>query len=444
MKMRKLALVLLVVMVVTLALSACKKEETYDKEVYGDLEKVDPSGVTITYWYQHSSSREEIVQEVIADFNANNEWGITVVGEFQGNYDDIYEKVKAAIAGGGLPDISVAYQNQAATYATLDALVDLTPYIESEKWGFSEEELDDFFADAFRGDELPQFENQRFGFPPYRSMEVMYYNEDWLKELGYDAPPENWEQFREVTCAAAASGEDKYGYEFSVDTSTFMDMLMTRGGTPTNADATAYTFGGEAGKAVLQFVQALVQDGCATIETEPYGDQSDFGAGKVLFTISSTSGLPYYRQAVAEGANFNWSIALLPRERDDPVIDVYGASMSAFKSEPEKQLAAWLFLKWVSEPDQQAKWSRGTNYFPTRKSVASEMSQYLAENPQYEKAFGFLENTWAIEPGVAAYDECRNEIGEMLNAVLAGEDVDQWLSDTLEECNQILTDAAPQ
>ena len=101
------------------------------------------------------------------------------------------------------------------------------------------------------------------------------------------------------------------------------------------------------------------------------------------------------------------------------MIDVYGASLSVFKSTPERQLAAWLFLKWLAEPEQQAKWSRGTNYFPTRKSVAAE-------------------------PGVAAYDECRNEIGEMLNAVAAGEDVDKWLSETLNECNTILKEAAPQ
>lgn len=441
---RKLALILLVAMLGTLLLGACKRNAGVDKEIYGDLEKLDPSGVTITYWYHHSSSREEILQEMIADFNANNRWGITVVGEFQGDYDDIYAKVKAAIVGGGLPELSVAYQNQAATYATLDAVVDLTPYIESKRWGFTDDELDDFFKNVLDADKLPQFKGKRFGFPPYRSMEVMYYNEDWLKELGYDGPPETWEEFREVACAAAALGEDKYGYEFSVDASTFMDMLMTRGGSPTNDDATAYTFGGDAGKETLQFLQDLFDDGCAIFETERYSDQNDFRNGKVLFTISSTSGLPHYRSAVSEGANFNWSIALLPRDRDDAVIDVYGASISVFKSTPEKQLASWLFLKWLSEAEQQARWSRGTNYFPTRQSAANEMTQYFSENPQYEKAFRFLDNTWAIEPGVVAYDECRTEIDNMLNAVAAGESVEQWLSDTLEKCNEILEEYAPQ
>jgi multiple sugar transport system substrate-binding protein/sn-glycerol 3-phosphate transport system substrate-binding protein len=426
-----------------MSLSACGSKEGVDKEIYGDLEKLDPSGVTITYWYQHHSSREEILQEMIADFNAANDWGITVVGEQQGDYADIYEKVRTAIIGGGLPDISVAYPNQAATYATLDAVVDLTPYIESKKWGFSDDEMNDFFNNALDADKLPQFEGKRFGFPPYRSMEVLYYNEDWLKELGYDGPPETWEEFREMACAAA-SGEDRYGYEFSVDASTFMDMLMTRGGKPLKDDASAYDFGGDAGKETLEFLQGLFDDGCAILETEDYGDQSDFGAGKVLFTISSTSGLPYYRSVVAEGANFDWSIALLPRDRDDPVIDVYGASLSVFKSDPDRQLASWLFLKWLAEAQQQARWSRGTNYFPTRQSVANEMTQYFSENPQYEKAFHFLENAWAIEPGVAAYDECRAEINAMLNAVVAGEDVDQWLSDTLGECNKILEWLAPE
>ena len=54
---------------------------------------VDPSGQTVTFWYQHSGSREEALQEIIADFNANNEYGITVEGSNQGGYGDIFSKM---------------------------------------------------------------------------------------------------------------------------------------------------------------------------------------------------------------------------------------------------------------------------------------------------------------------------------------------------------------
>ena len=442
MKTRNILAGLAVVIIMGLIVASCKPAPTYDTAVYGDLENLDPSGQTVTYWYQHSRSREETLVAMIDDFNATNEWGITVQGEYAGGYGEIYNKVVAGIPAGEVPDIAVAYQNQAATYATQGALVELTPYINSEKWGFTEEEMNDFFPFVEQGDYLPQFEG-RYGFAPNRSMEVLYYNEDWLAALGYDHPPRTWDEFHEMACAASDPDAGTYGYEFSVDTSTFADMLINHGGAMINDDATAYAFGDDAGLETINFLQTLFNEGCAIIETERYGDQADFGAAKVLFTVSSTSGLPYYRSAVAEGEGFNWSIAPLPTSLDAPRPDIYGASLSIFKTTPEKQLAAWLFIKWFTEPEQQARWARASNYFPVRASAADLLSDYFAENPQYEKAFGFLQYNPAIEPGVAGYDECRDAIGDMLNAVANGEDTATWMADTVSDCNAFLEEAAP-
>ena len=61
------------------------------------LAGVDPRGVTISYWYQHSGVNGDAMQKMIAEFNAANEWKITVKGEYQGPYDQIYNKMAAAI-----------------------------------------------------------------------------------------------------------------------------------------------------------------------------------------------------------------------------------------------------------------------------------------------------------------------------------------------------------
>jgi ABC-type glycerol-3-phosphate transport system substrate-binding protein len=110
---------------------------------------------------------------------------------------------------------------------------------------------------------------------------------------------------------------------------------------------------------------------------------------------------------------------------------------------PERQLAAWLFIKWLTEPEQSARWTRATDYLPVRRSAAAELTDYFAQNPQFEKAFGFLGHDIAIEPGLVAYDECRDLIGEMLSAVVAGEDPATWLDATLEECNAFMQEVAP-
>ena len=51
-------------------------------------------------------------------------------------------------------------------------------------WGLSAEEKADFFASFFDQSIHPVFDNQRLGFPPNRSMEMLFYNQTWLEELG--------------------------------------------------------------------------------------------------------------------------------------------------------------------------------------------------------------------------------------------------------------------
>ena len=54
----------------------------------GPLAGVDPTGQTITWWHQHGGARGEFLDEIIANFNAENPWGITVEASNQGGYGD--------------------------------------------------------------------------------------------------------------------------------------------------------------------------------------------------------------------------------------------------------------------------------------------------------------------------------------------------------------------
>ena len=47
----------------------------------------------------------------------------------------------------------------------------------------------------------------------------------------------------------------------------------------------------------------------------------------------------------------------------------YGANIAMFKSTPEKQLAAWQFIKYFTSTDVNADWSTFTGYLPIRKTT---------------------------------------------------------------------------
>jgi len=281
-------------------------------------ENVDPSGQTVIFWHQHTRERETALQEIVDEFNKTNEYGITVVAEYQGSYGDIFNKMLTFMNTADAPELVVAYQNQAATYQLANALVDMNGLVNSPKWGLTKEEQADFFPGFFAQDVFPNFDNARLAFPPNRSAEVMYYNMDWLKELGYDAPPTTPEQFKEMACKAAkqpfskSTAEGSIGYELSIDASRFASWTFAFGGDVYDYENNQYIYNSEAGQKAMTFLQDLFKSGCASIVTEKYGDQTDFGAGKLLFTVGSSSGLPFYQSAVDSGAQFEWSIAPLP------------------------------------------------------------------------------------------------------------------------------------
>lgn len=412
----------------------------------GAWDGVDPAGQEVSFWYQHSGARAEQLEAIISEFNASNEWGITVVGSQQGGYGDIFNKMLAVIGTPDVPNLLVAYQNQAASYQLGEGLVDMRELVDSEVWGLSDEEKADFFPGFYSADVFPSFNNARLGFPPNRSMEILYYNSDWLAELGYEGPPTTPAEFKEMACAAAnqpysgaASDAQTLGFQLDLDASTIASLTFARGGDIFDYDNVAYKYDGQETIDAMTLMQEMFAEGCAVVPAERYGDQTDFGNGTTLFNISSSSGLPYYQRAVDDGAAFSWGVAAVPHTTDEPVQNVYGASVSIGQSTPEKELATWLFVKYYTSPEVQAEWAQASNYFPVRQSVAEGLADYFAANPNYQMAFSLLP-FGTSEPPVPGYDFVRDRVREVMAAIVDGADAAEALAALTEEANEILAD----
>ncbi len=432
------------ILLAMLALSLCF--------AFAQYEDVDPTGTTVTFWHQHTRDREASLIEIVESFNATNPYGITVVAEYQGGYGDIFQKMLPLLGSADTPNLVVAYQNQAATYELADGMLDIAPLVDSAKWGLSDDEKADFFAGFYSADVFPSFGGERLGFPPNRSMEMLYYNSDWLAELSaagaisFDGPPATPDQFKEAACAAtsnpfsAATSEGSLGYELSVDASRFASWTFAFGGDIFDYEADEYTYNSPAAVEAMTFLQSLFDEGCAAVVTERFGDQTNFGAGRTLFTVGSSSGLPFYQSAVDEGAGHAWSVAAIPHTTAEPVMNIYGASVSIPTGHTAEEIVAtWEFIKYYTSPDIQAKWAIASNYFPVRESVANNLSDYLDANPTYKTAFDLLEYGIA-EPPVAGYDFVRDMIEQEMAAIMDGADVADTLEFANAEANLILED----
>ncbi|NJN82039.1 MAG: extracellular solute-binding protein [Caldilineaceae bacterium] len=309
---------------------------------------------------------------IIEEFNSTNECGITVEAQNQGSYNDIRDKMNASTASGEVPAaLIVGYQNDQAFYQLNDALVDLNTLVDDAHWGLSAEDRADFYASFFDQSVHPVFDNQRLGFPPNRSMEVLYYNQTWLEELGFEGPPTTPDEFREMACAAAeANGDGTGGYILRDDASAVASWTYAFGGDVLSEDGTTYVYDSPATVEAMTFLKGMLDDGCAFFFTEGFPN-TEFAGRRAIFAQGSSSGLPFYANDIATVAQEQgrdpdeWGVAAIPHTTADPVQNIYGADVMIPVTTPEQQLAAWIFTKWFTTPEAQADWVRASNYFPT-------------------------------------------------------------------------------
>src|SRR5438105_4751798 len=303
---------------------------------------VDPSGATVTWWHPHQGARLTAVTAAADAFNKGNPWKITIKPVFKGDYPVVFQAMLGALQTKDLPNMTVAYQNEAGQYENVNALVDLNDFFNDKVYGLGSDATSDFFQGYLNQDVNPQFGNKRLGFALYRSMESLYYNRDALKALGYTAAPKNWDEFKAMACKYKNSGPGKIGYEVRTDASFVAAAAFAQGGDIYDYKNNKFIYDSPEAQVAPQVMQDLLSQGCASLIAGNFTDQTDFETQKSLFYIGSSSGLSFIKgDLVKSGKNFDWDIAAIPY-KDHPIQNIYGASVSIPKTTKPQELAAWL------------------------------------------------------------------------------------------------------
>jgi ABC-type glycerol-3-phosphate transport system substrate-binding protein len=191
----------------------------------------------------------------------------------------------------------------------------------------------------------------------------------------------------------------------------------------------------------MNFLKGMLDDGCAYFFTEGYPDP-EFAARRAVFTMGSSSGLPYYGFGIADVAEElgrepdEWGFAAVPHTTAEPVQNIYGGDVMIPATTPETELAAWIFVKYLTSPPIQAEWVKASGYFPTRASVADELTDYLAENPQWASAVELLPYSY-YEPQLISYQGVRDAASQAFNEIMQGADVQETLDNLTTEANEL-------
>ena len=296
--------------------------------------------------------------------------------------------------------------------------------------------------------------DKRMGIPAMRSGQFMFYNVGWAKELGFDQAPTTPDEFREQVCAAVMANlndddpdnDGTGGYVYNAGASVIAGWVWAFGGEITDAEG-KYTFNTPEMQEALTYLYHLAHDPvgdnaeahCAWPGVNKYPNP-EFATRQALVTTSSIAGIPYQAKAMQEaGSSDEWTLIPFPATTGKPVMNIYGPSFFVVKSTPEKQLAAWLFLKWFTSPENQAKWVKVSGYFPTRKSTVDYLQDYLNENPQYAAGFNTVfggEVEYKFEPRDASWNAVRRAIFDAVSQIFAEDFTEDQIPALLEDLQQ--------
>ena len=149
-----------------------------------DIENADPSGQTVEFWVQYSDERLDAMMARAERFEAKT--GIKVNVVHKGHYGKVQSAMMSAAGTKDIADVARGYGNAAADMYLIGASIDQSMLANSKKWGVTQDDIDDWGANWTVG-YSPYFDgNPKLLHEVGKSIEILYYNADWLKELGLD------------------------------------------------------------------------------------------------------------------------------------------------------------------------------------------------------------------------------------------------------------------
>ncbi len=375
-----------------------------------------PAGapVTITFWHGMNGSEPGTQGgslQTLVDQYKQVAPNVTINLDFTpytGN--ELQQKVTGAIVARSTPDLVQAFESDVAAWYQAGAIAPLDDYA---KASLTDADLADVQKALLDSGRFPQYENRLLSFPFNRSIYVIYFNKPELTKAGFPDGPKTWD---DLTAACAKIVADMPCYAIQPSPDSFIPSVWGRGGEVISSDLKKATFNGPEGVAALTFDVNNVKSKAAYV-SKGFDWQNDFGAKKVAMSPPTTiAGDPFIAKAVNNA--FEISMTPVPTAPGKPVRSLFsGTNLAIMKSTPEKQQAAWDFIKWLTETKQSAYWTVQTNYLPVRKSAVNDPSlqEYIAKTPRFKVALDMI-SSGAPGISVAGWADARTYLQDAVTA----------------------------
>ncbi|MCI0699189.1 ABC transporter substrate-binding protein [candidate division KSB1 bacterium] len=348
---------------------------------------------TVTFWHSFVASTIPSLEELIKKFEAEHP-DILIKAQYVPTGDALVQKLITAIQSQTAPDISWIHAD------FLDKLVEAAAIYRMEEFikdpnGLTDEEINDIFPPLLQA---ASWRDTLYALPMEATSLALLYNKELFRQAGLDPdhPPQNWEELREfakkLTIDKNGDGKfDQHGFLVPVfpasgDLNIWMILQWTpflwqAGGYEINPEQTEVLFNSEAGVQALTLWKNMYEE--LGMRTFSMAHDMAFASQHLAMVLDGPWNLPRYREL----KNVDWAVAPLPAGPVKRATYLAGEHLAIFKQSRHPH-AAWMFVKWILQPEIQAMFSMKSGYLSVRRSVLErkDYQDFLASDPAL-KAF---------------------------------------------------------
>ena len=425
----------------------------------GEGEERPPSAgpVAITFWHNLTASNLDTIDRLVSRFNSSQDQ-VRVSLVYQGNYDDILNKLLASFGTGDVPALVV--EGEITTRLMMDSgeTVPVQRFVDEDDY-----DLSDFEPRAIQ---YYTVEGDLQCIPLNVSVNLLYYNKVPFREAGLDPerPPGTLDELRDVSqrlLVRDASGNvTRAGIALEIGPWYVENLLVMHGdlyadnANGREAPATKVLFNNESMRQFFRWWRDMIGDGLAiNVGRNPKGPEHFLAvaAGRATMAIGSSGALRSIFDVLQGGQVQGVELGVGPMPAlagsiaGPPPGD--GCVWMLGSRPKEEQEAAWTFLKWLLEPEQQAEWFAGSGFLAIRRSAYDlpAAQEAMEKYPGFRVAVEGLEKgptePETLGPVIGAFPQVREAIAVAAEQmILDSKDPEQALADAAAEADRAISE----
>ncbi len=460
----KKALLALVAFAFLVGVSACGGGEEAEKAASPTqgsptVESPAPSTgpVTIDFWHSETASNVDNLEKLVKRFESEQD-EVRVRLSYQGTSDDLMTKLLASFGTGQVPALIWHSEIQAQMMIDSGRITPVQEFIDAENYdlsGFDQRAIDYYTVDG-----------TLYAMPDSLAVPLMFYNKIPFTDAGLDPedPPSDFDEMIDVSekltqrdgagnVTRAAFAMDIEPWDFDLTFAEHGDLFVNNNN-GRDGRATEVLFDSPTGQAFFRWRKEMIDRGYATyvgVNTSGADDLLAIGAEKAVMAWSTSAALRSVFDVLESGQfpNVEVGVSIPPGAPGGTRYPgIYTRALWISNERPrEEQEAAWKFIKWLMEPEQQAEWFAGSGYLPVVPSAydlpaaQQTLEKYPAFRVPVEASLAAPNTPALLGPIMGPFLEIRNLVADAMEQVaVGGTDADQALSDTAAQANKVLED----